>query len=134
MARKKQQFFSQLFLKIILNLWTILVFLVATIDFFGQNKYHSSVGVVSAIYIAILGFYAANKEIDRWTEKFSSKFLGEAYVGIWTALIVILIIIGLTNESYHLSTEITTAYISVLGIFAITQKSKNIHLSKKTKK
>lgn len=126
-------FYNRIFWKVLLNAWTMFVFFITILDFFGQKDYTNAVGVASAIYIAILGIYAANKEFDRWTKRFASKFIGEMYVWVWTVLMITLLIISLSGQpQYRISTEITATYISVLGIFAITQQSKKIN--KETKK
>ena len=122
---------NKLLWKILLNLWTIIVLTVILLDFFNLNQYNGTTGVVLAIYVAILGIYVADKEIDRWTRKFYSKYFGEFFVVIWTILMIILVIANILNPNYKLGTEITATYISVLGVYAITQKSKNIKQNKK---
>ena len=57
------------FWKILLNLWTLIAVLTMVIDFFNKNLYNEANGIVSAIYIVILGIYTADKEFDRWTAK-----------------------------------------------------------------
>ncbi len=128
-------FYNRLFWKVLLNSWTIFVFIIVTLDFFNKTDYNNNaVGVASAIYIAILGIYAANKEFDRWTKRFSSRFIGEMYVWVWTALMILFLAISLTGRpDCHISTEVTATYISVLGIFAITQQSKKINKESKEK-
>jgi len=37
----------------------------------------------------------------------------------------------LSNNFYHISSELITVYISVLGIFALTQKSKKLYKIKR---
>ena len=123
---------TQIFVwKILLNIWSIISLLIITLDFFNFNQYNSATSVVLVIYIAVLGIYATSKEIDRWTKRFYSRYFGELFVVIWTILVITMLSISLLNTNYQVSTEITAAYISILGIYAITKKSKNIKQNKK---
>lgn len=131
----KNFFQTNLFWRLLLDLWTSVAVLVSALDFLAKNKYNSATVVVGAIYIALLGIYVADKEIERWTHKtFASKFFGEIYIIIWTALTLLLLCIQLLSGSeFHLNSDMAAIYISVIGIFAITQKSKNIYKSRKQK-
>jgi len=96
------------------------------VDFFTYGRYDFIAGSLSAIYLAILGLFAGTKEYERWHGHHFSRYLGEYFVIFWTALIVAFIAVTLlTQRPYRLPAEFITVYISVLGIFALTQKSKN---------
>jgi len=118
------------FWKTLLNAWTLIIILTLALDFFSRNLYNEASGITSTIYIAILGIYVADKEFERWTDKgrFISKYFGEIFIAIWTVLMIFFLIISLiSQQEYHLTNAMVGTYISVLGIFAITQRSKNAY-------
>ena len=99
-----------------------------TVDFLTYGKYDSLAGAIGASYIVILGLYVGTKEFDRWKGNHFSRYMGEYFVIFWTVLLIgFIAAIILSANSYRLPSEIITIYISVLGIFAITQKSKSWH-------
>ena len=118
---------NRIFWRVFLDLWTITALIVSTIDFFSKNQYNSATGVANTIYIAVLGFYAADKEIMRWTKRLTTRFLGETYIGVWTILLLVLIVVQISTSTYQISSQMTATYISVVGIFAITRNSKTIY-------
>lgn len=82
-------------------------------------------GPILATYVGLLSIYAGTKEFDRWHDYHDGKHPGEWYVIIWTILVVILMALNIfANHNYRLPSEVIAAYIAVLGIFALTQKSK----------
>lgn len=120
--------FTERFWKILANVWTLLSMAFFAVDFLNYGKYDSIAGAVGVSYIAILGLYAGTKEYDRWQGNHFSRYMGEYFVVFWTVLLVgFLAAIIISQNSYRLPSEIITIYISVLGIFAITQKSKSWH-------
>lgn len=123
-------------LKLILNLWTILTMVLFTFDFFSGNKYDSSAGAAGIIYLGILGIYITEKEYTRWEQKrFISRFLGEGFVGFWTALMMIFVILAtFSKNQYHVPSEFTVVYTSVIAAFAISQHSKALRHQKEEQK
>ena len=122
--------FTERFWKILVNVWTLASMAFFAVDFLNYGKYDSIAGAVGATYIAILGLYAGTKEYDRWKGNHFSKYMGEYFVVFWTILLIgflAIIVLSSNNPAYRLPAEIITIYISVLGIFAITQKSKSWH-------
>lgn len=114
------------FWKVLANVWTLVAMAFFMVDFFTYGRYDFLAGSLSAIYLAILGLFAGTKEYERWHGHHFSRYLGEYFVIFWTALIVAFIAVTLlTQRPYRLPAEFITVYISVLGIFALTQKSKN---------
>ena len=115
-------------LKTILNLWTILTVIIFTIDFFSGNKFDSSASAIGMIYLAILAIYAGEKEYTRWKKKFISHYIGEIFVIIWTVIMVIFVVTApLSQGLYKVPAEFAIVYTSVIGVFAITQRSKALH-------
>ena len=124
---KKKATINRRILKLILNFWTIVTIGLLVLDFFSGNKYNSSVSAIGAIYLAMLGIYVSEKEFIRWKTKFSSKFIGESFVGVWTAIMAMFVIAApLSNGAFSVPTEFPVIYTSVIGVFAITQHSKSL--------
>ncbi len=137
MNAAESTFINRLFWRLILNIWSIITLALIIIDFFCKNQYNDSTNIVSTIYIALLGIYSADKEIDRWTsqKKFISNYLGELFIIFWTLIMVVLLLITIFQHAdYQLNNVSFATYISTLGVFAITEKSKKIYQGKKTSK
>lgn len=117
------------------NSWLFFLFIIATLDFITDNGFSNIVGPIAAIYAASLAIYSAEKEFERWQEYYEGRHPGELYVILWTILIVLfLILTAVFHKPYHLPPEILSTYIVVLGILAITKKSKLYYKEKKTGK
>lgn len=70
----------------------------------------------------------SEKEYDRWKTRFISHFAGEAFVVVWTIIMIIFVIGALFSGGvYKMPTEFSIIYTSVVGVFAITQHSKALH-------
>ncbi len=117
----------------LVNFWAIVLYAVIIADFYTRNTLTDFLGPVSAIYIAALAIYSAQKEFERWHNYNLGRHPGEVYVFIWTFLIIVLLVLQiLYHETYRLPSEIFTTYIVVIGILAITKRSKKSYrLSKK---
>jgi hypothetical protein len=91
-------------------------------------------GILSAIYVAVLAIYVSDKEFERWQNLHSSKHPGEWFVLGWSLLIISLLIAEfVTNNGYRVPDLVVYVYITVLGVLAITRKSKVLY-EKKSKK
>ncbi|MFA6322640.1 MAG: hypothetical protein WCX71_04155 [Candidatus Buchananbacteria bacterium] len=119
-------------LKWLLNTWTIITIFLFMADFFSGNQFDSTASVIGLIYMALLGIYAGEKEYIRWRSQFNSKFIGEAFVGIWTAVMIIFALTApFSQGNFRVPAEFAVVYTSVVGVFAITQHSKNLHQTKR---
>jgi len=125
---KKDTWLSERFdLKVILNIWTFVTIILFSIDFFSGNMYDSATSVISVIYLALLGIYVGEKEFIRWKTDFYSKFSGEVFVAVWTTVMVIFVIAApLSQGFFRVPAEFAVVYTSVVGVFAISQHSKNL--------
>ncbi|MFA6354116.1 MAG: hypothetical protein WCX12_00285 [Candidatus Paceibacterota bacterium] len=120
--------------RIITNLWTIVLLVFIVINFFTADKYNSLIGPLSALYIGMLAIYAGTKEFDRWHKIHTGRHPGEIFVYAWSIIVLGLFIASLfLNNTYKVPSEIIAAYIAVLSIFALTQKSKKYYLKKAKK-
>ena len=109
--------------------WTMIFMVFVLINFFSFNRYESLILPLSAVYAGVLTLYAGTKEFDRWYDIHDNRHPGELFVVAWTALIFLLaaIVFFSAERSYILEPEVVANYIMVLSIFAITQKSKQLH-------
>lgn len=117
------------------NIWTVVFMLFVIVNFFARNRYEDYIAPFSVIYIGVLGLYAGTKEFDRWYEIREGRHPGELFVIAWTVIVFSLLILGFfLGEGYKLSSEAVAAYIMVLSVFALTQKSKQLHKRRRAKK
>lgn len=124
-------FKEEIFWRRLTNFWTLITLVYLLADFYTNNSLDYLMGPVLAIYIGLLSIYAGTKEFDRWNDYHSSKHPGEWYVILWTILIIVLMGLNIfANNNYHLPSEVVAAYIAVMGIFALTQKSKKLFKQK----
>ena len=116
----------------LVNFWTVILYSLILIDFFAQNRLTEFLGPISAIYIAILALYTAQKEFERWNDYNVGRHPGEIYVYVWTVLVVSLFVLeAIYQNGYKLPSEVFTTYVVVLGVLAVTRKSKNTYNSKR---
>lgn len=109
------------------NFWTFLTLTLILENFRQAGELAHLLGPVLAIYVAVLAIFSAEKEFERWQWYNKSRHLGEIYVVLWTIVIVaILLTTYLAGLSYQLESEVFSTYIVVLGILAVTKKSKQI--------
>ncbi|HEY4508802.1 MAG TPA: hypothetical protein VJC13_00775 [Candidatus Paceibacterota bacterium] len=129
---KDRALFYPMIWRNLVNFWTLVLYVVTIADFFMKNALVELLGPICAIYIALLAIYTAEKEFERWNDYNIGRHPGEYYVFAWTGLILILLALELVyHESYRLPSEVFSTYIVVLGILAITRKSKSDYYSTK---
>ena len=116
--------------------WTIVFMVFVIVNFFSFDHYEPLTLPLSAVYAGVLTLYASTKEFDRWYDIHDSRHPGELFIVAWTALILVLSGIAFfsSGEHYILAPEVVADYIMVLSIFAITQKSKQLHRTKRGRK
>lgn len=107
--------------------WTIVFFAAIIYDFITHNSLESSnlLLPIAVIYDAVLAIYSAEKEFKRWHDSHSNIHPGELFVILWTILIFsLLILAAIFHQSYHVPAEVSSSYVVVVGILAITKESK----------
>ena len=127
MARKNKsdRVFNINIWRYLVNFWTLAIYVFIVADFFLRNSLVEFLGPICAIYIALLAVYTTQKEFERWHDENIGKHPGEIYVIVWTALIIVLIILEIIyHESYTLPSEAFSTYLVIMGILAITRRSK----------
>jgi hypothetical protein len=119
------------------NFWTLAFFATIIYDFIYDNVLDEK-GVilgVAAIYAACLAIYSAEKEFKRWKESRMGVHPGEVYIILWTILIITIVTLDLVlDKHYKLPPEVSSTYVVVLGILAITKESKFLFRGKSKKK
>ncbi|MDP2749839.1 MAG: hypothetical protein Q8O89_03340 [Nanoarchaeota archaeon] len=116
------------FWRILSNFWGIVAAIIFSLTFFAISDLNHLLTDITIIYLSILSIYTGLKEYNRWkSAKFMSRYHGEIFVILWTILIMVFILLSAFDKNnYKLATEFTATYLSVLGIFAISRKSKNL--------
>jgi len=116
----------------LVNLWAFVLYAVIIADFYTKNGFTEFLGPISAIYIGCLTLYTAQKEFERWHDHNIGIHPGELYVFIWTILVIFLFALEVIyRDIYKLPTEVFTTYMVVIGVLAITKRSKRKYLNKK---
>lgn len=131
----KENFWNSRIWWFLATTWTFIYLLFVVVNFVLQNKYAFLAGSSSAIYIGILSIYVGSKEFDRWYENHKSRRKGELFILVFTIIVFSILLLSFVfGEKYKIPSEIVTTYIVILSIFAITQKSKQLHSEKSAKK
>ena len=116
-----------LFWKALTNFWGIVTAIVFLLTFFNVWDLSYLLTDITIIYLSILSIFAGIKEYSRWKSKnFLSKYNGEIFVLSWTFLMILFIVVTAYNRNYQMYSQFTATYLSVLGIFAISLKNKNL--------
>ncbi len=114
--------------RIISTLWTIVFMVFVVVNFFLMDRFESLNAPLSAVYAGILTIYVGTKEFDRWYDFHDGRHPGELFVIGWTVLVAMLFGFAFFSATpYHVAPETVANYILVLSIFALTQKSKQMH-------
>lgn len=116
----------------LVNFWTLVLYVFIIADFFMRNGLEEFLTPMCTIYIALLAIYTAEKEFERWHDYNIGRHPGEMYIYIWTALIIGLFVLQFVyHGEYRLPSDVSTTYFVVLGILAITRKSRSNYRSAK---
>ncbi len=117
--------------RLLTNFWTFVLLVFLIVNFVTQGQYDFMGVSFSVIYAGVLGLYVGTKEFDRWYEFHDGRHPGEIFIMIWTAAIFGMLGAQLVlGDGYKLPQEAIADYIMVLTVFALTQKSKNLHRRK----
>lgn len=112
--------------------WGMFYLVVVCINFLSDNIYEHILGPLGTVYVAALAIFVGSKEFDRWHERHPGKRRGEIFVIIFTTIIFLMFVTSfIKGEIYKVSSDVSAAYIAVLSVFVISQKSKDLHEEKK---
>jgi tellurite resistance protein TehA-like permease len=114
-------------LRILTNFWSLAAITLFVLDFIQKGRIEALSSTIGVLYLLILGYYTGTKEFCRWQDYHDSKHhIGELFVGVWTLLVVGLMVFSFINPSYHVSGALIALYTTIVGIFALTQHSKTL--------
>lgn len=95
-------------------------------DFAAREKFDMPSGMM-AVYIALVGAYAADKEIRRWLGKELSPRMGAVFVYLWLLFFLTAFVIRSFVPRFALPADLTPVALQVLGIFFGSKTSKKIY-------
>lgn len=122
---KGERIFNVSIWRYLVNLWTVIIYITILADFFTRNHFSEFIGPICTIYVALLAVYTSQKEFERWHDENVGRHPGEIYIVVWTLIVVFLFVCEIIyRTSYKLPSEIFSTYIVVMGILAITRRSK----------
>ena len=79
------------------------------------------------IYMALLGAYAADKEIRRWVGRPEPRRRGAVFVYFWCLLYLVFFVVYFFRRDFPVPAEMPGLALRVLGIFFGSKASKYIH-------
>lgn len=125
MRKIKQELFTWRWLA---NFWGIIAVIFFIVHFFKIVDLTEAIKHLAIIYISILSIFTTVKEFDRWkSPKFLSNHNGEIFVILWTVLMIVFIAMSSYDSiRFNFTGEFTATYLSVLGIYAISRKSRSL--------
>ena len=118
------------FWRFLTHFWGLITAFFFIINFLNIMDFSNVLQTLTIVYISILSIFSSIKEFNRWqNNKFISLHKGEVFVIFYTILMITFIIFSALNpDQYQIQGEFTATYLSILGIFAITNKSKLLKL------
>ena len=84
-------------------------------------------GGLMPMYIALLGAYAADKEIRRWADRPEPPRKGTVFVYLWTLLYLAAFILHTFRPDFAMPPELGKVALQVLAIFFGSRASKILH-------
>lgn len=125
---------SDVWLRRLVNLWSFVFLAAVIVDLVYCNAYKDILSMISTLYIGVLVIYGSNKEFSRWQNQHKANHKGEIFIIFWTILIGALIFFDIfLGPKYKLPESVITTYISVITVLVITERSKDMHDTKKQK-
>ncbi len=112
----------------LVSFWTFVCLGAIVLDFLYRGQFSRWLPTLLVVYISVLTLYAGIKEFERWYDVYDGRHPGEVFVFLWTVVVAGVVIANLVlKRDYKLPEEVISTYIAVLGIMAITQKSKRLY-------
>jgi hypothetical protein len=119
----------------LVNFWMIVIVALMLADFILHGKYSEVLSPISMVYVALLSVYVTTKEYERWFLMYKGHHPGEIGVLVWTAMLLFMLVFTLVRgDSYSISQDAITTYITVIVVFVITKASKNLFETKSKKR
>lgn len=110
----------------ILTIYTIVYLGLMIYDFVMKGAFVMPSGMM-VIYIALVGAYAADKEIRRWIGKEEPSKAGSVFVYLWLLFFLVAFVIRSFKPAFVLPDDLGKVALQVLGIFFGSKASKKIY-------
>ena len=116
----------------ILTLYTLVYLGLMVYDFAAKAAFEMPDGLM-AVYIALTGAYAADKEIRRWMGNEAESKNGSIFVYLWLIFFLVAFVIQSLVPAFTLPKNLSAVALQVLGIFFGSKASKKIYETKDAK-
>lgn len=111
----------------LLTVYTITYLGMMVYDFVVKTTFDMPSGMM-AVYIALVGAYAADKEIRRWLGKDPpSNKQGSVFVYLWMVFFLTAFVLYSFKRDFAMPADLTAVALQVLGIFFGSKASKKIY-------
>lgn len=122
----KKSFNEMSVLSPLLVLYTIVYLGLMVYDFVAREAFTVPSGMM-VVYVALVGAYAADKEIRRWFGKEEPSRAGSFFVYLWLLFFLVAFVIRSFKPTFVLPTDLGVVALQVLGIFFGSKASKKIY-------
>jgi len=109
----------------LLSIYTAVYLGLMVADFLLKRSLYLPDGIMT-IYIALLGAYAADKEIRRWLGTPEPPRKGSIFVYLWILFALLAFMVSSFRPEYVLPNNLVTVCLQVLGIFFGSKASKYV--------
>lgn len=113
----------------ILTVYTLVYLGLMIYDFVTKELFNMPAGMM-VIYVALVGAYAADKEIRRWMGKEDESRKGVYFVYAWLVFYLVAFLIYSFKREFTIPPDLHAVALQVLGIFFGSKLSKKIHEQK----
>ena len=110
----------------LLTIYTLVYLGLMIYDFAAHEAFEMPAGMM-IVYIALVGAYAADKEIRRWLGKGPQSRKGTIFVYLWLIFFLTAFVIQSFKKEYTLPADLTKVALQVLTIFFGSKASKKIY-------
>lgn len=114
----------------ILTVYTLVYLGLMIYDFAAKAAFEMPSGMM-AVYVALVGAYAADKEIRRWLGKGEPQRAGSVFVYLWLLFFLVAFVIRSFKPEFTLPSDLGVVTLQVLGIFFGSKASMKIYEMKK---
>lgn len=110
----------------LLTLYTFVYLGLMIYDFAAREAFEMPAGMM-AVYVSLVGAYAADKEIRRWLGKELASRQGSVFVYLWMLFFLVAFVVYSFRKEFALPKDLTAVALQVLGIFFGSKASKKIY-------
>ncbi|MBI4126450.1 MAG: hypothetical protein HY465_03055 [Deltaproteobacteria bacterium] len=122
----KKTFNEMSLLSPLLFIYTLTYFGMMVADFGLRQAFEMPSGMM-VVYIALVGAYAADKEIRRWMGSELPPKMGSVFVYLWLLFFLVAFVIQSVNATFTMPADLTAVALQVLAVFFGSKASKKIY-------